>query len=451
MKSYCISCLYFQLQSEMAEGGHDHEYIAGSLDTAELKEKFLHCALCLEMFTEPKVLPCQHTFCLDCLQKYVKTRTGKKSVPCPLCNTFAKIPQNKVECLPNNFDIKNLIEHVKSSKSDKTDYKSHEIPASTKKTVLELPVPEKDICGTCDGICLESVCMECHMWFCGTCTRAHRRIPATSNHTLMSFEEVAKKCADVAINWKDSLIRLQEEMKTRIKYLKYAAGQQDKDCSQLKRDIKASARDFHKAIEENCQMMLLEVDTFYTENTNTTKTWISEIEKNVEAINEGLIAVNFVKDYPSMKGQQILQDVSSVLAKYCIKEEESGTGTRPPLTDTLNHQVLKLQGEPFEGNIHTLTFKACDARLAELINSGIGFVFSHEMGSAGYDAEVCCLACNGSGFTNPLGFLTLKIKCKMCKGSGLATDCYYDGDSFLKDLGNTIMRTMAFGIEDSEF
>ena len=31
-------------------------------------ENLLQCAICLDRFRLPKVLPCQHTFCLACLR-----------------------------------------------------------------------------------------------------------------------------------------------------------------------------------------------------------------------------------------------------------------------------------------------------------------------------------------------------------------------------------------------
>jgi hypothetical protein len=33
-------------------------------------ENLLQCAICLDRFRTPKVLSCQHTFCLICLQGY---------------------------------------------------------------------------------------------------------------------------------------------------------------------------------------------------------------------------------------------------------------------------------------------------------------------------------------------------------------------------------------------
>ncbi len=37
----------------------------------ELEEE-LRCSLCLELFTEPRTLPCGHTYCTMCLQDVCK-------------------------------------------------------------------------------------------------------------------------------------------------------------------------------------------------------------------------------------------------------------------------------------------------------------------------------------------------------------------------------------------
>ena len=34
----------------------------------------LSCAVCMEQFREPKVLPCLHTYCNACLEKLVKKK-----------------------------------------------------------------------------------------------------------------------------------------------------------------------------------------------------------------------------------------------------------------------------------------------------------------------------------------------------------------------------------------
>ena len=42
--------------------------MADYITSEDFMEEFLQCAVCLEVYNEPKLLPCQHSFCTRCLQ-----------------------------------------------------------------------------------------------------------------------------------------------------------------------------------------------------------------------------------------------------------------------------------------------------------------------------------------------------------------------------------------------
>ena len=44
----------------------------------------LRCCLCFETFDDPHSLPCQHTFCRECIMGYFKQQTRQQQ-SCPLC------------------------------------------------------------------------------------------------------------------------------------------------------------------------------------------------------------------------------------------------------------------------------------------------------------------------------------------------------------------------------
>eukprot|EP00058_Branchiostoma_floridae_P013387 XP_002598875.1 hypothetical protein BRAFLDRAFT_90099 [Branchiostoma floridae] len=71
----------------------------------------LTCSICLELFTRPKVLPCMHTFCQDCLQGI---NVARREMPfkCPLCHRQVKLPPQGVEGLPDNHLITTLCERL---------------------------------------------------------------------------------------------------------------------------------------------------------------------------------------------------------------------------------------------------------------------------------------------------------------------------------------------------
>merc|ERR1711916_325519 len=53
----------------------------GLIRQSSLKKQ-VTCALCLDVFTEPTMLPCSHTFCTDCLKNLART---SNSIACPSC------------------------------------------------------------------------------------------------------------------------------------------------------------------------------------------------------------------------------------------------------------------------------------------------------------------------------------------------------------------------------
>ena len=75
-------------------------------------EEQLTCSICLDQYTNPKILPCFHTFCLDCLKGVLPevTQQGHYSLPCPTCRSPCQLPQQGIETLPPSFTINNLTE-----------------------------------------------------------------------------------------------------------------------------------------------------------------------------------------------------------------------------------------------------------------------------------------------------------------------------------------------------
>ncbi|XP_023322366.1 putative uncharacterized protein DDB_G0271606 [Eurytemora carolleeae] len=70
----------------------------------------LECSICLEQLSESnKVLPCQHTFCTQCLQDVIKK---KGSLLCPECRSPVTV---EISSLPSNILLNRLLEGLKQS------------------------------------------------------------------------------------------------------------------------------------------------------------------------------------------------------------------------------------------------------------------------------------------------------------------------------------------------
>ena len=94
-----------------------------------LKDDFLTCPLCLQLFTEPKVLSCQHTFCLVCLKRYLEHNSFPFSqCVCPICKASASVPDGDVTRLQNNFLVTGLLQFVKGESSGNTQNADQRLP-----------------------------------------------------------------------------------------------------------------------------------------------------------------------------------------------------------------------------------------------------------------------------------------------------------------------------------
>jgi hypothetical protein len=63
----------------------------------------LECSVCYQMFTDPRILPCGHTFCLKCLQDIVKAvESNSHKIPCPTCRAEFQVGSQNLQDLPKN-------------------------------------------------------------------------------------------------------------------------------------------------------------------------------------------------------------------------------------------------------------------------------------------------------------------------------------------------------------
>ncbi|CAC5379850.1 TRIM71 [Mytilus coruscus] len=70
----------------------------------ELERRYLECNVCSELFDEderiPRLLPCQHSFCSECLKRLGHR---KDTIKCPSCNAVHKVKKNG----PSDFPMDN--------------------------------------------------------------------------------------------------------------------------------------------------------------------------------------------------------------------------------------------------------------------------------------------------------------------------------------------------------
>ena len=97
-------------------------------------EDDLNCPVCLDIFTDPKQLLCNHICCRQCLRRLVeRDQQGQLILNCPSCRQITPVPANGVADLQPVFYINHLLDVLKEHKKAKegvcfcTDHKEREL------------------------------------------------------------------------------------------------------------------------------------------------------------------------------------------------------------------------------------------------------------------------------------------------------------------------------------
>ncbi|XP_066268830.1 uncharacterized protein [Branchiostoma lanceolatum] len=147
-------------------GCHLHDKTTMAAAPLSLGTQFreeLSCSICLELFTRPKVLPCQHTFCQDCLQDLASRRVP---LQCPNCRQQVRLPPQGVAGLQDNLMAANMCERLQNQAALSGETK--EQPQSGNRCSFHPSEEVKLYCKQCNM----PVCSEC-------CEEGHDGHPTT--------------------------------------------------------------------------------------------------------------------------------------------------------------------------------------------------------------------------------------------------------------------------------
>ncbi|KAL8624004.1 hypothetical protein ACOMHN_040630 [Nucella lapillus] len=144
------------------------------IESVEPKE--YECSVCNEPFREPKLLPCGHLLCGQCLLTWMRTQYEAR---CPLCRDLIVGPQDRqgqsledlVSGLPTDLSMELILQ------ADRILSRQHN-------------------CCVCEDVAATAMCINCRDMFCEACRKAHGKMSVSKHHvvedlTTLTAEKVA--------------------------------------------------------------------------------------------------------------------------------------------------------------------------------------------------------------------------------------------------------------------
>ena len=141
-------------------------------------EKEITCSICQEHYTQPKVLPCLHYYCKQCILKLALIIGKDKPFCCPECRKEAILPGGNEDNLQTAFFVNRF----------KALYDKQERALSNEEVKCEM-------CTT-SRVKAEAFCRQCGMFVCGECIKSHQRMKIFfDGHEVISLDEVKRVTA----------------------------------------------------------------------------------------------------------------------------------------------------------------------------------------------------------------------------------------------------------------
>ena len=127
------------------------------------------CSVCMCTFTDPKQLPCLHSFCLHCLNGIQRTSGVRGKITCPECRRQFQISgSGNPSELPTNFRINSLLDVLAIKECSTANVK----------------------CGNCDKRSSQtSYCFQCCSFWCEKCILGHDIMRANNEHRTLALKD----------------------------------------------------------------------------------------------------------------------------------------------------------------------------------------------------------------------------------------------------------------------
>ncbi|KAI4889209.1 hypothetical protein NFI96_024374 [Prochilodus magdalenae] len=223
-------------------------------------EQDLSCPVCFEIFNDPVILSCSHSFCRTCLQRSWEQSLGRD---CPVCRHRAA-----TDDLQTNLVLRNACEsYMKQKRERESD--PQRCPLHSQKLSLFCVDDEKLVCGQCV-------------------------IQDHQNHSFCSINKAAGPCKE---QLKIPLANLEQNLKT----FQTVKNLSDQEAAHIKcqaqnteKQIKEEFEKLHKFLREEEEVAIAILRVEEDEKSHRMKKKIEELNKQIMEISSRVRELNII-------------------------------------------------------------------------------------------------------------------------------------------------------------
>ncbi|KAL8616986.1 hypothetical protein ACOMHN_041904 [Nucella lapillus] len=195
----------------------------------------LTCGVCKDVYRSPRLLPCHHSFCLDCVEGLIGVKPRVFS--CPECRRPTPVPRNGALGFPRNFYI---------AEEDLEEERGQ---------------PQVATCSSHDEEPLTLFCVPCDQSICLFC-----KLTKHDHHETLDLSEAAERC-------RDQLEASEDRLDATIDYLS---------------KVLVNVHDSREAVKLKEHTLLEEVQARRDDIVTTMDKWCEELKKDVKELTSSV-------------------------------------------------------------------------------------------------------------------------------------------------------------------
>ncbi|CAD6188315.1 unnamed protein product [Caenorhabditis auriculariae] len=279
---------------------------ADFVNPLEKIEQLLTCPICLDRYKQPKLLPCQHSFCYPCLESCADSL--HRSLKCPECRAEHNIPYDGVKAFQPNYTLTGFLEiHLQA-----TPESAAEIEEYIHRYNLER-------CKVCDEKADCEPCAHCDRKACKECRQTHMDMLKRDMSRLLNQ---VKRLSNRIIEASDNLSKGIELMSL--------------NCETTKDEVREYFHRYQRDLKKREENFIYEIETFHATESRLMSNLRDVLEIESSNMSEAVARLD-----AAIKGECAIEDADLVRLKNTFTEGLDYLRNFQPDADELFNRKLR--------------------------------------------------------------------------------------------------------------